>query len=465
MRILCHPAEVFLECKTNLRVVSARCHDLRHGFRHCIDGPVVWAPGRKVRIESVTHHRHRVAVSRQYWQFRNHSLRLRHLVLSSMRHKYRRRPDRAVEHLHKAFLRAYVQVFQCIKPFFLHILYFFSSKDAVRTAWNIYGNAGLLVRPVGIQEGAGKIDDLFASPRQHKPWLLRYDRYFGSLQVLFLCVRHEFVHIFRINHYRHTLLGLGDGDFRSVQARVFLRNLVKVYSQAVSQFPDRHGHAARAEVVALLDQPAYFFPSEQTLDLTLCRRVALLYFRAASLNGLFRMYLGRSGRAAAAVTPCTAAQKDDDIARIRRLPDDRTPRRCSQNCSNLHPLSHIIRMIDLLYRSCGKTDLISIRTVSVCCLSYQLLLGQLALHCIIDGHGRICRACHAHCLIYIGTPGQRVTDRSAQAGCGTAERLDLRWMIVGLILKVHQPLFFHAVYLDRHDNTAGIDLVRLFLVV
>ena len=176
------------------------------------------------------------------------------------------------------------------------------------------------------------------------------------------------------------------------------------------------------------------------------------------------MYLGRSGRAAAAVTSCTAAQKDDDIVGIRRLPDDRTSRRCSQDCSYLHSLSHIIRMIDLLYRSCGKTDLISIRTVSVCRLSYQFLLRKLALHRVIDGHGRICRACHAHCLVYIGTPGQRVTDRSAQAGCRSAERLDLRWVVVGLILKVHQPLFFHAVYLDRHDDTAGIDLVRLFLI-
>ena len=33
-----------------------------------------------------------------------------------------------------------------------------------------------------------------------------------------------------------------------------------------------------------------------------------------------------------------------------------------------------------------------------------------------------------------------------------------------LIFKVDQPLFFFVIHLDRHDNTAGIDLIRLLLI-
>ncbi len=37
-------------------------------------------------------------------------------------------------------------------------------------------------------------------------------------------------------------------------------------------------------------------------------------------------------------------------------------------------------------------------------------------------------------------------------------------MIVRLVLEVHKPLFLNAVYLHRHDDAAGIDLIRLLLV-
>ena len=37
-------------------------------------------------------------------------------------------------------------------------------------------------------------------------------------------------------------------------------------------------------------------------------------------------------------------------------------------------------------------------------------------------------------------------------------------MVVRLILEIDQPLFFHAVYFDRHNNTACIDLIGFFLI-
>ena len=38
-------------------------------------------------------------------------------------------------------------------------------------------------------------------------------------------------------------------------------------------------------------------------------------------------------------------------------------------------------------------------------------------------------------------------------------------MVMCLILKVDQPLFFHSIYLDRHHNAACIDLIRLLLIL
>ena len=38
-------------------------------------------------------------------------------------------------------------------------------------------------------------------------------------------------------------------------------------------------------------------------------------------------------------------------------------------------------------------------------------------------------------------------------------------MVVGLILEVHKPLLLHAVHGHRHNDAAGIDLIRLLLIL
>ena len=63
LRIGGHSAEVLLEGETNLAVVTAGCYDLSHRFHYCIDSAMVRAPGRKVRIESVTHHGYSIGLA------------------------------------------------------------------------------------------------------------------------------------------------------------------------------------------------------------------------------------------------------------------------------------------------------------------------------------------------------------------------------------------------------------------
>ena len=176
------------------------------------------------------------------------------------------------------------------------------------------------------------------------------------------------------------------------------------------------------------------------------------------------MHLGGTCRTAAAVSSGTSAQKDNNISRIRRLTDHCTPWSRPQYCSDLHALCHIIRMVDLFYIPRRQTNLVAVGAVPAGCSPHQFLLRQFSLQGFLHGNGGICRASYPHSLIDIGTPGQGIPDSSAQTGGSAAKRLYFRRVVVGLIFKVHQPLLRLSVYLYRHHNGAGIDLIRLLLI-
>ena len=176
------------------------------------------------------------------------------------------------------------------------------------------------------------------------------------------------------------------------------------------------------------------------------------------------MCLGRTCRTTDAVTTGTAAKQNDNISRIGGQSLHRTSRSRTEHCTDLHALRHIIRMVYLLDITGCQTDLVTIRTVTVCRLAHQLLLRKLARDRVFHRNRRICRTGHTHCLIDIGTSGKRVTDRTAQTGCSTTERLNLCRVVMCLVLKVYKPLLGHAVHLDRNDNRAGIDLIGFLLI-
>src|SRR5699024_5184365 len=98
----------------------------------------------------------------------------------------------------------------------------------------------------------------------------------------------------------------------------------------------------------------------------------------------------------------------------------------SHNGSNLHSLGGIARMVDLFHIACSQTNLVAVGAVTVSRLRDDLSLRQLTLHCFFQRPGRIRRTSHTHCLVYISTTGQRISDSSAQTGSCSSERLDLR---------------------------------------
>ena len=317
---------------------------------------------------------------------------------------------------------------------------------------------------VGIQECTGNIDDLFSSPGEYQTRVLGYDCNFGCLQVLFCGIFQELLTVFRVDDNGHTLLGLGDGDLGSVEAGIFFRYFVQIDLKSRCQLADGNGNSACTEVVAFFNQKADFLAAEQSLQFTLSRCVSFLYLCTAGLDGFCRMYFGGTGCTAAAISSSTAAEQDDDIARIGIFTDNGTARCCSKDSSDLHTFCHVVRMVNFFDIAGCKTDLVSVGAVAVCCFSYKFFLRKFSFECFALRTGRICGSGHTHCLIYVGSAGKRVTDCTAKAGCCTTERLDLGRVVVGLVFEVDQPLFVFSVYIYRYDDGACVDFIRLFLI-
>ena len=142
------------------------------------------------------------------------------------------------------------------------------------------------MRSVGIQECSGDIYDLFASPIQNQTRFFGNNSYLYCFQVLFCCIGKEFFYVFRCDHDSHTLLGFRNSDLCSVQTCVFFRNFIQLYAKSVCQLADGYGYTACTEVVTFFNDIAYFLTAEQSLNLTLCRRITFLNFCAAGVDRL-----------------------------------------------------------------------------------------------------------------------------------------------------------------------------------
>ena len=462
--LIVHSAEVLLEGKVDLSPVAAGSSDLRHGIRHREGRAVEGTPLGEIRVEAVAHHGDGVGLAAQDRQLRDHGLGLGHLVGAAVGHGHRAGADGAVEHLHQTLLRADVQVLQGVKPLRTDIGDLLLLKGTLRLHRHLHLDLRLLMGAVGVQERAADVDDGLASPVHHKTRALSDHCHRDRGQILLVGVCQELVHVLRVDDAGHTLLGLGDGDLRAVQARILLRDLVEVDVEARCQLADGDRNAAGAEVVALLDEQADLRSPEHALQLPLGGRVALLDLSAADLDGGRGVDLGGAGGTADAVAAGLTAEQDDDVARVGVGADHIFAGSGRHDGADLHALRDIIRMIDFFDITGRKTDLVSVGAVAPRRFGDQLSLGKLARKGRGQGHGRIPCAGDTHRLIDVGAAGQRVADGAAEAGRRTAEGLDLGRMVVGLVLEVHEPLFLFAVDLHRDHDGAGVDLVRLLLV-
>ena len=407
-------------------------------------------------MHPVRHAGHGVRRAVQNRQLCDHRLVRGQLIFAAEGHQDRRRADGRIEPLAQALLGADIEVAKHIRQLLRH-----------RIARKLVGldiiirdrRSRVLLRAVGIEELAGQIDNRHALPRHAQTGFGGHFRHDGRFKVLAVCRRKERVNILRRKHNRHPLLRFGNRQLRAVQTVVLLRHFVQINQQAVRQFADCHGYAARAEVVAALDEPGDFAVAEEALELAFGWGIALLHLRAARFDGFQLMGLGRTRCAAAAVAPGAPAEQDNLVAGGGHFAADVLLRRSAHHRTDFQTLGGIARMVHFVHQPRRQSNLVAIGGIARRRRGDELALGQFSRHGLADRNERVSRAGHAHCLIDVGAPGQRVANRTADAGRRAAEGLNLRGVVVRLILEHEQPRLFHAVHIHINLDGAGIDFL------
>ena len=464
LRVLAETLEILLEGEVSGLKVTARCDQLCHGLDYRGRSAEIRVLLGEIRVKAERHNGGGLALTVQGRHGSRHNLRRGQLILAAERHEYRACADGAVETLNQTALEADAEGRGVVQQLFLLGIACRSAGDGrSRQCANLCVN--VLGAAVGVEEIAGNIDNLDAVPGHAQAVLVGNGCDNNSLDILLGSCGNKGVYVLCTDNDSHALLRLGDSQLGAVQTVVLLRYGVQVDVQTVSQLADGNGYTARTEVVAAANHAGDIAVAEQTLNLALFRRIALLDLCTAGLEGFLSVLLGGAGCAAAAIAAGLAAEQDNDVARLGYLADDVLQRSCTDNRADLHALCNITRMVNLVYEAGSKADLVAIGGVARSSGLAQLALRQLVLEGLRERHGRVARAGYAHCLINVGAAGQRVTDRTAEAGSSTAERLDLGRVVVGLVLEHEQPVLVVTVHERLHFNGAGVDLLGLIDVL
>ena len=229
----------------------------------------------------------------------------------------------------------------------------------------------------------------------------------------------------------------GDSGLSAVKPVVFLRNLIKVDTQAVSDLAQGNRHAARAEVVTALDETAGLAAAEQPLESLRRRGRCPSAPRHRNARGSRGCAPKRPDRAADAIAAGAPAQKDDDVARLGLLATHVIGRGRRDDGADLHALCDIARMIQLVDRACGQADLVAaVGTGSRRRPSSSLRCGSLPSS-VTDLFEAVVTTPASCCAWYTWLrPESRVADSYRQTRCrATAERLGVSvgWLCVSFL--------------------------------
>ena len=460
LRVLAETLEIFLEGEVCGLKVTAGSNQLGYRLDYrggCTEIRVLLG---EVGVKAECHDRGGFALTVQCRHGSRHDLRRGQLILAAEGHEYRACADGAVETLDQTALEADAEGRGVVQQLFLLGIACRSTGDRrSRQCANLCVN--VLGAAIGVEEITGNIHDFNTVPGHAQAVLVGNGGYDNSLDILLGRSRNERIDVLCADNDSHALLRLGDGQLGAVQTVVLLRYGIQVDVKAVGQLANGNRNTTRAEVVAAADHAGDIAVTEQTLNLALLRRIALLDLSTAGLKGLLSVLLRGAGSAAAAVTAGFAAEQDDDVARLGYLADNVLQRSRTDNSADLHALCDIARVVDLVYEAGRKTDLVAVGGIACSSGLAQLALRQLVLKGLRQRHGRVARTGHAHRLINVGAAGQRITDRTAEAGSRAAERLDLGRVVVGFVLEHEQPVLVVTVHERLYLNGAGVDLLRL----
>jgi hypothetical protein len=145
---------------------------------------------------------------------------------------------------------------------------------------------GGLLDAVGVEEGAGEIDDGFAAPGHDEAAAVGDVGDVDAFEVFLVGFGDEVGDFRGIDADGHAFLGFGDGEFGAVEAVVFFRDGIEVDDERGRDFADGDGDAAGAEVVADFDFAGEFRVAEEALDFALGGGVAFLDFGGVFEGGV-----------------------------------------------------------------------------------------------------------------------------------------------------------------------------------
>ena len=461
---ICQFFEIFLQCEVSLSPVSPHGHQTGDGKKDRIDSPVERTPGGQIRVKPVGHEAGAVGFSLSHRELGCHAVGRRLLVLSAERHEHRAGADSGIEPFRQSLLGAVVQIPHGGNPGILYGRNGFGMEIPFVIGFCNMGSFDLL-GAVGIQKGSGNIDNRHPSPLHHQPFRIGYIGNDCGFQVFFCCIADKLVRIFLLHHHCHPFLGFRNSQFRAVKAFIFLRHLVQVDIQSVSEFPHCHRYAAGTEIIAPLNEAGHLAPAEEALNLSFRQRIALLYFCTAGFNGFRIQFLGRTGGAAHAVTAGPSAYQNHHISRLGRQADHMVRRSCGHHRTDFHTLCNKSGMVVFLHFPCSQTDLVAIGTVPFGCFNGNLPLGELARQSLGKRRSGVAGTGDAHGLVYIGTAGERIPDAAAKTGSCAAERFDFRRMVMSFILEQKKPVLAAVYRIDFHLDGAGIHFLRSIQII
>ena len=182
-------------------------------------------------------------------------------------------------------------------------------------------------------------------------------------------------------------------------------------------------------------------------------------FCATLEHGILVVRLGGARRPAAAVAAGAPAEQDHDVARLRRIADDCVLADRAHNRADFHALGHIALMIDFRNLPGCQTDLVAVGAVARRSRLADFALHKLTGQRLCHGGAHVAAPGHAHCLIDVSAPGQRIANSAAETRRRTAERFDFRRMVVRLVFKQEQPFFDLSIHIYIHMDAAGVDFL------
>ena len=221
-------------------------------FGACLNNRIgcamVRAPKGEVRVESEGHRACGVghAVHRQ---FLHGHLCLAGLPRSAVGHKHGRTAYRRVEHLHESFLRGHVRRGHHADHLLFERAACRLADEGIALLHRRDGGLGIVPRAGAVDERTGQVANLLPVEIHAHTGGVGDIRDMRNFYIVRLAELHEALFVGGINDHRHALLGLADGEFGGVKARIFDRHAVQVDVQPGSEFADRYTHAACAEIV------------------------------------------------------------------------------------------------------------------------------------------------------------------------------------------------------------------------